>query len=66
MTGTCDHGEVDHGEVDHVAEYLSHLESDRATIRLKINLMQLTLDLDTMEGFKKLVEHLLVEEQKQL
>ena len=57
----CDHGEV---EIDRAAEYLGHLESDRAETRAKINLMQLTLDLETIEDFKRLVETLLVEEQK--
>ena len=58
--------ECDHGEVDHAAVYLSRLESDRAEIRAKINLMQLTLDVETIEDFKRLVENLLVEEQKLL
>ena len=53
-------------EVDPAAEVLGNLESDRAGIRAKINLMQFTLELNTIEDFKRLVETLLVEEQKQL
>ena len=58
VTGACDHGEF---EIDHTAEHLDHLESDRAEVRAKINLMQLTLDGATIEDFKRLVEILLVE-----
>ena len=63
MTGASDHGEF---EIDHTAEHLDHLESDRAEVRAKINLMQLTLDGATIEDFKRLVETLLVEEQNRL
>ena len=56
----------EHGEIDRAAEHLGHLENDRAEIRAKINLMQLTLDGATIEDFKRLVETLLVEEQRRL
>ena len=58
--------DFDHGEIDHAAVHLGHLESDRAFILAKINIMQVTLDANTIEDLKELVERLLVEEQKRL